>query len=104
MQLLSVYRKGVRKTKRLLIEGEEGEGIHEKQKGCEDFAVRRWEGEGTHEKQKGSKSRGCNRGFLWVFSLEGLGLGFKLELNLEEVGFMVENRLEITLVLLVFLN
>ena len=50
------------------------------------------EGEGTREKQKGRKSRGCNRGFLRVFSLEGLGLGFKLELNLEEVGFMVDRK------------
>ena len=58
----------------------------------EEFAVRRWEGEGegTWEKQKGRKSKGCNHGFLRVFSLEGLGLGFKLELNLKEVGFMVE--------------
>ena len=53
----------------------------------EESAVRRWEGEGTREKQKGRKSRGCNRGFLRVFSLKGLGLGFKLELNLEEVGW-----------------
>ena len=50
-----------------------------------ESTVRRWEGEATHEKQKGRKSRGCNHGFLRVFSLEGLGLGFKLELNLEEV-------------------
>ena len=50
-----------------------------------ESAVRRWEGEATCEKQKGRKSRGCNHGFLRVFSLEGLGLGFKLELNLEEV-------------------
>ena len=58
----------------------------------EEFAVRRWEGEGerTREKQKGRKSKGCNRGFLRVFNLESLGLGFKLELNLEEVGFMME--------------
>ena len=58
----------------------------------EEFAVRRWEGEGegTREKQTERKSRGCNCGFLRVFSLESLGLGFKLELNLEEVGFMVE--------------
>ena len=52
----------------------------------EESAVRRWEGEGTREKQKGRKSRGCNRRFLRVFNLEGLGLGFLLELNLEEVG------------------
>ena len=50
-----------------------------------ESAVRRWEGEATHEKQKGRKSRGCNHGFLRIFILEGLGLGFKLELNLEEV-------------------
>ena len=58
----------------------------------EEFAVRRWEGEGegTWEKQKGRKSKGCNHGFLRVFSLESLGLGFKLELNLEEVSFMIE--------------
>ena len=55
---------------------------------AEEFAVRRWEGEGegTREKQKGMKARGCNRGFLRVFSLKGLGLGFKFDLNLEEVG------------------
>ena len=59
---------------------------------AEEFAIRRWEGEGegTREKQKGRKSKGCNRGFLRVFNLESLGLGFKLELNLEEVGFMME--------------
>ena len=51
-----------------------------------ESAVRSWEGEGTCEKQKGRKSIGCNRGFLRVFSLESLGLGFKLELNLKEVG------------------
>ena len=60
----------------------------------EEYAIRRWEGEGegegTHEKHKGRKSKGCNCGFLRVFSLESLGLGFKLKLNLEEVGFMVE--------------
>ena len=58
----------------------------------EEFAIRRWEGEGegTREKQKGRKSKGCNHGFLRVFNLESLGLGFKLELNLEEVGFMME--------------
>ena len=44
----------------------------------------------TREKQKERKSKGCNRGFLRVFNLESLGLGFKLELNLEEVGFMME--------------
>ena len=55
----------------------------------EESAIRRWEGEGegTCEKQKGRKARGCNRGFLRVFSLKGLGLGIKLELNLEEVGW-----------------
>ena len=58
----------------------------------EESTVRRWEGEGegegegTREKQKGMKARGCNRGFLRVFSLKGLGLGFKFDLNLEEVG------------------
>ena len=91
-------RKGVRKTERLSLEGGEGEGTHEKQKGREDSAVRRWKGEGTREKpkgreesavrrwewepkrkkQKGRKSRGSDRGFLRVFSLEGLDLGFKL--------------------------
>ena len=45
------------------------------------------EEEGTHEKQKGQKSRGCNHRFLRVFNLEGLSLGFKLELNSEEVGW-----------------
>ena len=62
----------------------------------EEFAVRRWEGEGegTWEKQKGRKSKGCNRGFLRVFSLESLCLGFKLELNLEEVSFMIERDLK----------
>ena len=45
-----------------------------------------WEGERTHEKQKGRKSRGCDCDFQRVFSLEGLGLGLKLELNLEDVG------------------
>ena len=55
----------------------------------EESVVRRWEGEGkgTREKQKGRKARGSNRGFLRVFNLKGLGLGFKLELNLEEVGW-----------------
>ena len=67
-------RKGVRKTERLLLEGGKGEGTHEKPKGHEDSAVRIWEGEPTHEKQNGRKSRGSNRGFLWVFSLEGLSL------------------------------
>ena len=71
-------RKGVRKIERLSLEGGEGEGTHEKQKGREDSAVRRWEGEPTHEKQKGMKSRGSTCGFLKVFSLEGLDLGFKL--------------------------
>ena len=54
----------------------------------EESTVRRWEGEweGKSEKQKGMKARGCNRGFLRVFSLKGLGLGFKFDLNLEEVG------------------
>ena len=46
-----------------------------------------WEGERTHEKQKRRKSRGCNCDFQRVFSLQGLGLGFKLELNLEDVGW-----------------
>ena len=46
-----------------------------------------WEGERTHEKQKGRKSKGCNYDFQRVFSLEALGLGFKLELNLEDVGW-----------------
>ena len=78
---------------------------------CEESAVRRWEGEGTREKQKGRKSRSCNRGFLRVFSLEGLGLSFKLELNLEEMGGGIKfkrsglydgERLKIILVLLVF--
>ena len=56
----------------------DGEGTREKPKGRDDFAVRRWEGEPTREKQKGRKSRGSNHGFLRVFSLEGLDLGFKL--------------------------
>ena len=56
----------------------------------EEFTIRRWEGEGIREKQKGRKSRGCNCGFLRVFSLERLCLGFRLELILEEVDFMVE--------------
>ena len=80
-------RKGVRKIERLPLEGGEEEGAREKQKGHEDFVVRRWEGEGTHEKQKGMKSRGCNCEFLRVFNLEGLGLGSMLELSLEEVGW-----------------
>ena len=46
-----------------------------------------WEGERTHEKQKGKKSRSCNCDFQRVFSLEGLDLGFKLELNLEDMGW-----------------
>ena len=46
-----------------------------------------WEGERTHEKQKGRKSKGCNCDFQRVFSLEALDLGFKLELNLEDVGW-----------------
>ena len=71
-------RKGVKKIESLPLEGGEEEGTREKQKGHEDFVVRRWEGEGTREKQKGMKSRGSDRGFLRVFSLEGLGLGFKL--------------------------
>ena len=71
-------RKGVRKTEWPLLESGEGEGTREKQKGHEDSAVRRWEGEPTREKQKGRKSRGSNHGFLRVFSLEGLDLGFKL--------------------------
>ena len=71
-------RKGVRKIERLPLEGGEGEGTREKPKGRDDFAVRRWEGEPTREKQKGRKSRGSNHGFLRVFSLEGLDLGFKL--------------------------
>ena len=54
------------------------EGTHEKPKGREDSAIRRWEGKPTREKQKGRKSRGSNCGFLRVFRLEGLGLGFKL--------------------------
>ena len=56
----------------------EVEGTHEKPKGREDSAIRRWEGKPTREKQKGRKSRGSNCGFLRVFRLEGLGLGFKL--------------------------
>ena len=79
--------KGVKKIERLPLESEEGEGTREKQKGHEDFVVRRWEGEGTREKQKGMKSRGCNCEFLRVFNLEGLGLGSMLELSLEEVGW-----------------
>ena len=71
-------RKGVRKIEKLPLEGGEGEGTREKPKGCEDSAVRRWEGKTTREKQNGSKSRDSNRGFLRVFSLEGLGLDFKL--------------------------
>ena len=96
----------------LPLEGGKGkEHTREKQKGREDFAVRRWEGEGTHEKQKRRKSRGCNRGFLRVFSLKGLGLSFMLKLNLEEgtrgikfkrSGFYGGDRLKIILVLLVF--
>ena len=66
-----------------------------------------WEGERTHEKQKGRKSKGCDCDFQRVFSLEGLGLGLKLELNLEDVGgikfkrsgFYGGDRLEIILVL-----
>ena len=77
-QYLYIVRKGVRKIERLALEAEEGEGTREKPKGREDSAVRRWEGEPTREKQKGRKSRGSNRGFLRVFSLEGLDLGFKL--------------------------
>ena len=69
-----------------LERGKGKEHTREKQKGREDFAVRRWKVEGTWEKQKGRKSRGCNCRFLRVFNLEGLGLGFLLELNLEEVG------------------
>ena len=64
--------------RKLPLDGGEWEGTREKQKGREDSAVRRWEGEPTREKQKGRKSRGSNRGFLRVFSLEGLDLGFKL--------------------------
>ena len=72
----------------LPLEGGKGkEHTCEKQKGHEDSSIRRWEGEGTCEKQKGRKSRGCNHRFLRVFNLEGLGLGFMLELNLEEVGW-----------------
>ena len=46
-----------------------------------------WEGERTHEKQKGRKSKGCDYDFQRVFSLEALGLGFNLDLNLEDVGW-----------------
>ena len=69
------------------------------------------EGEGTHEKQKRRKSRGCNHGFLRVFSLKGLGLSFMLKLNLEEgaggikfkrSGLYGGDRLGIILVLLIF--
>ena len=70
-------RKGVRKTKSLPLKGGEGEGTSEKQKGREDFVVRRWEGEETRKKQNRRKSRGCNREFLRVFSLEGLGLALR---------------------------
>ena len=80
-------RKGVKKIESLPLEGGEEEGAREKQKGHEDFVVRRWEGEGTREKQKGMKSRGCNCEFLRVFNLEGLGLGSMLELSLEKVGW-----------------
>ena len=45
------------------------------------------EGERTRERQKGKKSKSCNYDFQRVFSLEGLDLGFKLELNLEDVGW-----------------
>ena len=71
-------RKEVKKIERLTLESGEGEGAREKQKGCEDSTIRMWEGEPTREKQKGRKSRGSNCGFLRVFSLEGLDLGFKL--------------------------
>ena len=70
--------KELKKIERLTLESGEGEGTREKQKGREDSTVRRWEGEPTCEKQKGSKSRGSNRGFLRVFSFEGLDLSFKL--------------------------
>ena len=45
------------------------------------------EGERTRERQKGKKSKSCNYDFQRVFSLEGLDLGFKLELNLEDAGW-----------------
>ena len=48
------------------------------------------EGERTREKQKGKNFKSCNRDFQSIFSLQGLDLGFKLELNLEDVGFMVK--------------
>ena len=70
--------KELKKIERLTLESGEGEGTREKQKGCEDSTVRRWEGEPTYEKQKGSKSRGSIRGFLRVFSFEGLDLSFML--------------------------
>ena len=67
LQYLYTIRKGVRKIEGLPLEGGEGER--------------------THEKQKGKKSRSCNCDFQRVFSLEGLDLGFKLELNLEDMGW-----------------
>ena len=49
------------KIERLSLEGEEEEGTHEKQKGCEDSAVRRWKGEGTREKPKGHEESTVRR-------------------------------------------
>ena len=77
-QYLYTVSKEVKKIERLTLESGEGEGTREKQKGHEDSTVRMWEGEPTREKQKGRKSRGSNCGFLRVFSLECLDLGFKL--------------------------
>ena len=57
---------------------------------CKKSAVRRW-GRGRNTfcvRNKRERNPGsCNRDFQRVFNREGLGLGFMLELNLEEVGW-----------------
>ena len=64
-------RKGVRKTELVPLEGGEGEGTREIPKRREDSPL-----EGGKGNQHVRISRGSNRGFLRVFSLEGLGLSF----------------------------